>query len=106
MREKMLTITASAKKYLNYKRIEKKQKYIRLHLKPSGCAGFEYDWGYTDHPADSDRVIDDILVVSDAATFAVAGSIIDYNEELIGSYLTVTNPNIQNACGCGVSFTV
>jgi len=106
MREKMLTITASAKKYLNYKRIEKEKKYILLNLKPSGCAGFEYDWDYCDGLKITDRLIDDILVVSDAATMAVAGSTIDYNEELIGSYLTVTNPNVQDACGCGVSFTI
>ena len=48
MREKMLNITASAKKYLNRKRIEKNKKYILLDLKPSGCAGFEYTWDYCD----------------------------------------------------------
>jgi iron-sulfur cluster assembly accessory protein len=106
MREKMLTITASAKKYLNYKRIEKEKKYILLNLKPSGCAGFEYDWDYCDGLKITDRLIDDILVVSYEAAMAVSGSTIDYNEELIGSYLTVTNPNVQDACGCGVSFTI
>jgi len=106
MRVKMLNITASAKKYLNYKRIEKDRKYILLTLKPSGCAGFEYDWDYCDGLKITDRLIDDILVVSDVATEAVAGSTIDYNEELMGSYLTITNPNIQDACGCGVSFTL
>ena len=102
----MLNITASAKKYLNYKRIEKDRKYILLTLKPSGCVGFEYDWDYCDGLKITDRLIDDILVVSDVATEAVAGSTIDYNEELMGSYLTITNPNIQDACGCGVSFTL
>tara|TARA_B100001059_G_C17735769_1_gene528771 strand:+ start:456 stop:764 length:309 start_codon:yes stop_codon:yes gene_type:complete len=102
----MLTITASAKKYLNYKRIEKNKKYVLLDLKPSGCAGFEYNWGYCDGLKITDRLVNDLIVVGEAAQTAVSGSTIDYNEELIGSYLTVTNPNVQDACGCGVSFTI
>ena len=106
MREKMLTITASAKKYLNRKRIEKNKKYVLLNLKPSGCAGFEYTWDYCDGLKITDRLVDDLLVVGDAAQMAVSGSIVDYQEELMGSSITINNPNIQDACGCGVSFTI
>ena len=102
----MLNITASAKKYLNRKRIEKNKKYILLDLKPSGCAGFEYTWDYRDVPSDTDILVDNLILVGDQAQEAVKGSTVDYTEELIGSSLTVTNPNIQDACGCGVSFTI
>ena len=102
----MLNITASAKKYLNRKRIEKNKKYILLDLKPSGCAGFEYTWDYCDGLKITDRLVDDLVVVGEAAQAAVDGSTVDYHEELIGSSLTINNPNIQDACGCGVSFTV
>lgn len=102
----MLTITASAKKYLNRKRIEKNKKYVLLNLKPSGCAGFEYTWDYCDGLKITDRLVDDLLVVGDAAQMAVSGSIVDYQEELMGSSITINNPNIQDACGCGVSFTI
>ena len=102
----MLTITANAKKYLNRKRIEKNKKYILLDLKPSGCAGFEYAWDYCDGLKITDRLVDDLVVVGDAVQMAVSGSTVDYHEELIGSSLTITNPNVQDACGCGVSFTV
>ena len=102
----MLNITANAKKYLNRKRIEKNKKYILLDLKPSGCAGFEYTWDYRDTPSDTDILVDNLILVGDQAQEAVKGSTVDYTEELIGSSLTVTNPNIQDACGCGVSFTI
>ena len=102
----MLDITASAKKYLNRKRIEKNKKYILLDLKPSGCAGFEYTWEYCDGLKITDRLVDDLVVVGDAAQTAVSGSTVDYHEELMGSSLTINNPNIQDACGCGVSFTI
>ena len=102
----MLNITASAKKYLNRKRIEKNKKYILLDLKPSGCAGFEYTWDYCDGLPLVITLVDDLVVVGEAAQAAVAGSTVDYHEELIGSSLTKNKPNIQDACGCGVSFTV
>ena len=102
----MLNITANAKKYLNRKRIEKNKKYILLDLKPSGCAGFEYTWDYCDTPSSTDILVDNLILVGDQAQEAVKGSTVDYTEELIGSSLTVTNPNIQDACGCGVSFTI
>ena len=105
MREKMLTITANAKKYLEEQRDKEGLKYIHLSLKPSGCAGFEYDWSYTEHEHNG-RIVEDLLVVAQNAEFAVAGSVVDYSSSLAGSALTITNPNIQDACGCGVSFTL
>ena len=102
----MLNITASAKRHLKTKCIWANKKYVLLNLKPSGCAGFEYTWDYRDTPSDTDILVDNLILVGDQAQEAVKGSIVDYTEELIGSSLTVTNPNIQDACGCGVSFTI
>ena len=106
MRIEMLTLTDKARQHLNFKCIEEDKEYVQLSLKPSGCAGFEYQWGYIDTVPDSTKLIDDILVVDQAAQMAITGSIVDYVTELIGSSLVITNPNVQNSCGCGVSFTV
>ena len=102
----MLNITASAKRHLKTKCIWANKKYILLSLKPSGCAGFEYTWDYCDGLPLVFTLVDDLVVVGEAAQEAVYGSTVDYHEELIGSSLTINNPNIQDACGCGVSFTV
>ena len=99
----MLTITANAKKYLNRKRIEKNKKYILLDLKPSGCAGFEYTWDYCDELPLTFTLVDDLVVVGEAAQTAVHGSTVDYHEELMGSSLTINNPNIHNDSSYGVS---
>ena len=101
----MLTITANAKKYLKEQLKKKGHKYAGLSLKPSGCAGFEYVWDYADEDHNG-RVVADILVVEQNAEFAVAGSVVDYNSSLAGSELTIENPNVQDACGCGVSFNL
>jgi iron-sulfur cluster insertion protein len=34
------------------------------------------------------------------------GSIIDYNEDLMGSSFTIKNPQAQSTCGCGSSFSL
>ena len=105
MRTKMVTITASAKKYLKRKKQENFGQYIFLTLKPSGCAGFEYDWKYTKSVPTS-HLIDELLVVDDRILEKIYGSTIDYIEESLGSSLKITNPNVRDACGCGVSFTI
>ena len=102
----MLNITASAKRHLKTKCIWANKKYVLLSLKPSGCAGFEYTWDYCDRLPLVFTLVDDLVVVGEAAQTAVHGSTVDYHEELVGSSLTINNPNIQDACGCGVSFTV
>ena len=102
----MLNITASAKRHLKTKCIWANKKYVLLDLKPSGCAGFEYTWDYCDELPLTFTLVDDLVVVGEAAQTAVHGSTVDYHEELVGSSLTINNPNIQDACGCGVSFTV
>jgi|TARA_B100001113_G_scaffold24680_1_gene18018 iron-sulfur cluster assembly accessory protein len=101
----MLTLTANAKKYLEEQLKEKGHKYVGLSLKPSGCAGFEYVWDYADEDHNG-RVVADLVVVEQNAELAVAGSVVDYNSSLAGSELTINNPNVQDACGCGVSFTL
>ena len=101
----MLTITANAKKYLKEQLKKKGHKYAGLSLNPSGCAGFEYVWDYADEDHNG-RVVADLVIVEENAEFAVAGSVIDYDSSLGGAAITIKNPNVQDACGCGVSFNL
>ena len=39
-------------------------------------------------------------------TLSVKGSVIDYVEELGGSFLSVKNPSSSSSCGCGESFGI
>ena len=39
------------------------KKFVRLSVKGGGCAGFNYDWSFTDEEQREDIVIDDMLVV-------------------------------------------
>ena len=100
----MLSITDSAKSYLN-KMIENQGKrYVTLDVKGGGCSGFRYEWNFSDESSGS--LVDDILVIDVMAEMFLFGCTVDYVQELGGSYLTVVNPNATASCGCGESFAV
>ena len=110
---KWFDITDEAKTQMEGLLSKNPGKYaVSLEVKGGGCAGFKYDWGFIDS---KDKVgADDItedwgtgrFVVDDASMLYVAGTQIDYKEEVFGSQFEITNPNSKSSCGCGDSFGV
>ena len=101
----MVTITESAKQYLNSVR---GNDYVSLGVQGGGCAGFQYIWGLkSDNPSvDWSDPIDDVLVVDPVAELYILGSTVDYVNELGGSFLAIKNPMSTSSCGCGESFGI
>ena len=101
----MVTITESAKEYLNSVR---GNDYVSLGVQGGGCAGFQSIWGLkSDNPSvDWSDPIDDVLVVDPVAELYILGSTVDYVNELGGSFLAVKNPMSTSSCGCGESFGI
>lgn len=83
---------------------------LRIAVIGGGCSGFQYTFNLDDSP----RAEDDLVLERDGATVLIdqmslefmAGSEIDYVDELIGASFQIKNPNAQSACGCGTSFAV
>ena len=101
----MVTLTERAKDYL--KSISA-GGYVSLGVKGGGCSGFQYVWDHAKNCPDvkwSDP-IDNILVVDPMAELYILDSVIDYVEELGGSFLSIKNPMQTSSCGCGESFSV
>ena len=46
------------------------------------------------------------VVIDDMSLEFLAGSEIDYTNELIGSAFKIHNPNATAGCGCGTSFSI
>ena len=81
---------------------------FRVQVKGGGCAGFQYSFS-VDEVAAGDEIIETggARVAIDAMSLMyLAGSRIDYAEEMIGSHFTVGNPNASSSCSCGSSFAV
>ncbi len=82
---------------------------LRVEVIGGGCSGFSYRFGFADSVKPDDRVIerDGARVAIDEASLPfLAGSEIDFVEEIIGAAFKVHNPNATSACGCGTSFAV
>ena len=82
--------------------------HVSLSVKGGGCSGLQYVWGlkYSYPDVKWSEPIENLLVVDPLAEMYLAGSEVDYVEELGGSYLTVKNPMSTGSCGCGESFGV
>ena len=83
--------------------------YLRLRVTAGGCSGFSYNLSIEDGPAADDQVIEGhgLKVLVDPMTAPiVAGSILDWNESLLGGGLKVRNPRAVHECACGESFSV
>ena len=82
---------------------------LRLSVSGGGCSGFRYGFAIDDALTEEDSVFEHggVKVAVDAASLdLLAGSTLDYVEDLIGAAFQVRNPNATASCGCGSSFAV
>ena len=110
---KWFNITDEAKNQMEGLLSKNPGKYaVSLMVKGGGCAGFKYDWGFIDSKdkVGADDVTEDWgtgrFVVDDASMLYIAGTKIDWKEEVFGSQFEISNPNSSSSCGCGESFGV
>ena len=82
---------------------------LRIAVDGGGCSGFQYRFDLVQQgEADDLRVEQDgaAALVDDVSQPFLAGSVIDWVDELAGSEFRVKNPNAKSSCGCGVSFSI
>jgi len=82
---------------------------LRVSVEGGGCSGFQYKFD-----TERERTEDDIVIEKSGATVLIdpislnymAGSEIDFVDDLIGSSFKVNNPKATASCGCGTSFAL
>ena len=82
---------------------------LRVSVEGGGCSGFQYKFDMERSRADDDLVIarDGAVVLIDPVSVNyMAGSEIDFVEDLIGASFKVKNPQAKASCGCGTSFAL
>ena len=82
------------------------KKYVRLDVKGGGCAGFNYDWSFSDDERREDVIVDDILLVDRINELYLTGMELDYTYDDFESAFVFNNPQAKSSCGCGTSFSV
>ena len=106
-----VSVTESAAKRIAVllKEEDRPNLMLRVAVNGGGCSGFSYDFKFDDTMNDDDTAIerDGVTVLIDEISMEyLAGSQIDYVENLIGAAFQISNPNAAASCGCGSSFSI
>ncbi|MEX0838808.1 MAG: iron-sulfur cluster insertion protein ErpA [Parvibaculum sp.] len=109
-RTRPITLTArAARQIARILEGEGKGTMLRVAVQGGGCSGFQYGFTLDDLKQDDDLILerDGAKVLIDSVSVGyLAGSEIDYTDDLIGSAFKINNPNATSSCGCGTSFAV
>ena len=82
---------------------------MRVSVEGGGCSGFSYKFDLADDPQDDDTIVEknDAKVLIDSLSLVyMAGSEIDFVDNLLGQSFQIKNPNAVASCGCGTSFSI
>lgn len=82
---------------------------LRISVEGGGCSGFQYKFDIEHAKAEDDLVIERdqaVVLVDPASVPFLAGSEVDFVDDLMGASFRVNNPNATASCGCGTSFSV
>lgn len=82
---------------------------LRLSVSGGGCSGFQYGFSFDDTETADDVVFERNgarIVIDDMSLDLLAGSELDFVEDLMGSAFQIRNPNASSSCGCGSSFSL
>ena len=105
-----ITLTPRAASHIrNYLARHSNGLGLRLGVKPTGCSGYQYvveaaaNIGAQDQSFESNGIT---IVVDQQSLRYLAGTELDYVREGLNEGFKFNNPNVQETCGCGESFTV
>lgn len=107
--EKTISLTERAADHV--KRFLQKQGApagLRVAVKPTGCSGYKYVVQTADNTNDTDRVFEShgITIVIDSNSLPMLeGTELDYVREGLNEGFRFNNPNVDQTCGCGESFS-
>ena len=82
---------------------------LRVSVEGGGCSGFQYKFDIERAKAEDDLVLarDGAVVLIDPVSVNyMAGSEIDFVDDLIGQSFKIHNPQATASCGCGTSFSL
>ena len=93
---------------------------LRIFITGGGCSGFQYGFTFTHQTEEGDlsvksavnpslsngkRKVDQVELLIDPMSYQyLAGSKIDFKDDIEGAQFVIDNPNAVTTCGCGSSF--
>ncbi|MEP2979222.1 MAG: iron-sulfur cluster insertion protein ErpA [Lentilitoribacter sp.] len=82
---------------------------LRVSVEGGGCSGFSYKFDLVDDEQDDDIILERgnaRVLIDNLSLVYMAGSEIDFVDDLMGQSFQIKNPNAIASCGCGTSFSI
>ncbi|MEZ2130573.1 MULTISPECIES: iron-sulfur cluster insertion protein ErpA [unclassified Sinorhizobium] len=110
MAETSVTLSdAAAKRIAAIVSSEAGKSALRVSVEGGGCSGFSYKFDLAEAADDDDVVVekgDATVLIDKLSLIYMAGSEIDFVDNLLGQSFQIKNPNAVASCGCGTSFSI
>jgi len=109
MTESVTVSERAAKRIGEILKAEPAGTMLRVSVEGGGCSGFQYKFDMDQAKAADDLVIareGAVVLIDPVSVNYMAGSEIDFVEDLIGASFKVKNPQATASCGCGTSFAL
>ena len=100
---------SAARRLADLSKAEGRALMLRVAVDGGGCSGFQYRLDLVEAAEPDDiRIENDgqTALVDDVSMPFLAGSEIQFVDELLGAQFKIVNPNAVANCGCGVSFSI
>ena len=82
---------------------------LRIAVNGGGCSGFQYEFSLSDTREADDIAVERggaVLLVDSISVVHMAGSTVDFVDDLTGQSFRIANPLAKSSCGCGTSFAL
>jgi iron-sulfur cluster assembly accessory protein len=110
MTETNVTLSeAAAKRIAAIVGAEAGKSALRVAVEGGGCSGFSYKFDLAEGPQDDDIIVEKgnaKVLIDSMSLIYMAGSEIDFVDNLLGQSFQIRNPNAVASCGCGTSFSI
>ncbi|ACK68526.1 iron-sulfur cluster assembly accessory protein [Gloeothece citriformis PCC 7424] len=83
--------------------------YLRVKVQPGGCSGLYYSLELVEQLHQGDRLSPCLginIIIDQQSEEYLKHLKLDYAEDLMGGGFRFHNPQAQETCGCGLSFTL
>jgi iron-sulfur cluster assembly accessory protein len=109
MNDSVTVSDAAAKRIAEIVAADGAKQALRVSVEGGGCSGFSYKFDLADGPQDDDIVVANgnaKVLIDSLSLVYMAGSEIDFVDNLLGQSFQIKNPNAVASCGCGTSFSI
>ena len=109
MSDHVIVTDRAAKRITEIVGAEAAARALRVSVEGGGCSGFQYKFDLVADALPDDVVLEQAgarVVIDQISLGYLAGSQIDFVDDLIGASFRVTNPRATASCGCGTSFSI